>query len=49
MEEKEHNAFLKAVMFREWFYDGTGMSDSNAKLSDEKDEISDAYQGKRHM
>ena len=46
-EEKEHDAFLKLAMFREWFYNGTDMSDSNAKLSDEKEEVSDASQGKK--
>ena len=47
MEEKEHDTFLKVAMFREWFYDGTDMSDSDAKLSDEKDEVSDVSQGKK--
>ena len=47
MEEKEHDAFLKLVMFGEWFYDGTDVSDSNAKLSDEKEEVSDVSQGKK--
>ena len=47
VEEKEHNTFLKAVMFGEWFYNGTDMSDSNAKLSDEKEEVSDVSQGKK--
>ena len=47
MEEKEHDTFLKVAMFREWFYDGTDMSDSDAKLSDEKDEVSNVSQGKQ--
>ena len=47
MEEKEHDAFLKAAMFGEQFYDGTDMSDSDAKLSDKKDEVSDVSQGKK--
>ena len=47
MEEKEHDTFLKVAMFREWFYDGTDMSDSDAKLSDEKEEVSDVSQGKK--
>ena len=46
-EEKEHDVFLKVAMFREWFYDGTDMSDIDAKLSDEKDEVSDVSQGKK--
>ena len=41
MEEKEHNAFLKSAMFGEWFYNGTDVSDSDAKLSDEKEEVFD--------
>ena len=46
-EEKEHDAFLKLAMFREWFYNGTDVSDSDAKLSDEKDDVSDVSQGKK--
>ena len=46
-EEKEHDAFLKAAMFRERFYDGTDVSDSDAKLSDKKDEVLDVSQGKK--
>ena len=47
MEEKEHDMFLKAAMFGEQFYDGTDVSDSDAKLSDEKEEVSDVLQGKK--
>ena len=47
MEEKEHDMFLKVAMFGEQFYDGTDMSDSDAKLSDKKDEVSDVSQGKK--
>ena len=47
MEEKEHDVFLKAAMFGEWFYNGTDVSDSDAKLSDEKDDVSDVSQGKK--
>ena len=46
-EEKEHDAFLKLAMFREWFYNRTDMSDNDAKLSDEKEEVSDVSQGKK--
>ena len=47
VEEKEHDVFLKAAMFGERFYDGTDVSDSDAKLSDEKEEVSDVSQGKK--
>ena len=47
MEEKEHDAFLKAVMFGERFYDEINVSDNDAKLSDEKEEVSDVSQGKK--
>ena len=46
-EEKEYDVFLKATMFREQFYDGMDMSDNDAKLSDEKEEVSDVLQGKK--
>ena len=46
-EKKEHNAFLEAAMFREQFYNGTDVSDSDAKLSDKKEEVSDVSQGKK--
>ena len=47
MEEKEHDMFLKAEVFEEWFYNGTDMADSDAKLSDKKEEVSDVSQGKK--
>ena len=47
VEEKEHDVFLKAAMFGERFYDGTDVSDSDAKLSDEKEDVSDVSQGKK--
>ena len=46
-EEKEYDMFLKAAMFREQFYNGTNTSDSDAKLSDKKDDVSDVSQGKK--
>ena len=46
-EEKEHDAFLKAAMFGEWFYNGTDVSDSDTKLSVKKDEVLDVSQGKK--
>ena len=49
MEEKEHNAFLEVAMFGEHFYNGTDVSDSDAKLSDKKEEIFEVLQGKRHL
>ena len=39
--------FLKVAMFREQFYDGTDVSDSDTKLSDEKDDVLDVLQGKK--
>ena len=46
-EEKEHDVFLKAVMFGEWFYDGTDVSASDTKLSDKKEEVFEVSQGKK--
>ena len=46
-EEKEHNVLLEAVMFGKWFYNGTDVSDSDTKLSDEKEVVLDVSQAKK--
>ena len=45
-EKKVHVEFVTAVMYGEWFYDGTDVSDNDTKLSDKEDDVSEDSKGK---